>query len=268
MKTIGLLAGIGRLPVEFAHAARGMGFTVIAIGLLPNVDRELATAADHFHSISIGELDKIFMTLKEYHVEKVTLLGKVTKELMFTGQVAMDLRMKKLLFSLPDNSDDTIMLAFVKELAAENISVLDQTQLLKTLMLPPGVLTKRQPTNAQLEDIKFGFDMAKKIGGLDIGQTVVVKNLAVMAVEAIEGTDACIRRGGKLCGKGAVVAKVAKPKQDMRFDVPSVGPDTLRAMIDARASALVMEAGKTLLVAREETLALADEHHITVVVME
>ncbi|MCX7781679.1 MAG: UDP-2,3-diacylglucosamine diphosphatase LpxI [Negativicutes bacterium] len=267
MKRIGLIAGVGRLPVEFARAARGMGFTVIAVGVVPGVDEELKTAAAAYYAISVGELASLLATLKKENVTAVTMLGKVTKELMFAGSVRLDERMQRLLAGLKDNSDDTIMLAFVRELAAEGIGVLDQTALLSALMPAPGVLTARPPTEAERADMEFGFQMARHIGGLDIGQTVVVKNRAVMAVEAIEGTDACIRRGGALGRGGVTVAKTAKPNQDMRFDVPGVGPDTIRAMIEAGATALVMEAGKTLLVDREKTLALANEHNITIVSM-
>lgn len=267
MKKIGLIAGVGRLPVEFARAARGMGFTVIAVGVVPGVEADLATAVDQYHAISIGELDRVLETLKLAEVKEVTMLGKVTKELMFTGEVKLDARMQKLLTSLKDSSDDTIMLAFVRELAAEGMGVLDQTALIKALMPAPGVLTRRQPTDAEKADMEFGYQMAKHIGSLDIGQTVVVKNRAVIAVEAIEGTDSCIRRSGVLSQRGAVVAKVAKPNQDMRFDVPGVGPNTIQAMIEAGATALVMEAGRTLLVDKNRTVALAEEHGITMVSM-
>lgn len=266
MKTIGLLAGIGRLPVEFAYAARAMGFTVIAIGVVPGVEEELNIAANKTYHISVGQLQNILDVLKEEQVHEVTMLGKVTKELMFSGKVALDGRMQKLLALLPDNSDDTIMLAFVRELAAEGMGVLDQTAFIRALMPAPGVLTKRQPTPEEIADMEFGFSMAKAIGGLDIGQTVVVKQCAVMAVEAIEGTDACIRRGGELGRGGVTVAKVAKPSQDMRFDVPAVGPNTLKAMCEAGAKALVMEAGKTLLVDKKTVLEIADAKGITIMV--
>lgn len=266
MKIIGLLAGIGRLPVEFAKAARAMGFTVVGIGVVPGVEEELNIAANKTHHIGVGELEKLLAVLKEEKVEQVTMLGKVTKELMFNGKVALDARMQKLLAGLPDHSDDTIMLAFVRELAAEGMGVLDQTAFIKALMPTPGVLTKRQPTAEELADMEFGFTMAKAIGGLDIGQTVIVKNCAVMAVEAIEGTDACIRRGGELGRGGVTVAKVAKPNQDMRFDVPAVGPNTLQAMCDAGAKALVMEAGKTLLVDKHKVIEIADANNITIMV--
>ena len=267
MKTIGLLAGVGRLPVEFARAARGMGFTVIAIGLVSGIDEELYKVATKTYPISVGQLQEIITTLKNEGVTEVTMLGKVTKELMFAGAVQLDGRIQKVLASLTDNSDDTIMMAFVRELAAEGLGVLDQTSFIQALMPAPGVLTIRKPTSEEQADMEFGFNMAKEIGRLDIGQTVVVKNCAVMAVEAIEGTDVCIRRGGELGRGGVTIAKVAKPNQDMRFDVPAVGPNTLEAMCAARATALVIEAGKTLLVDRQTVIKIADEHGITIVVM-
>ena len=267
MKKIGLFAGVGRLPVEFARAARGMGVHVIGIGVLPEVDPELAQVAHSYEYINIAKLDRIFKLLKREKVTEITLLGKINKELVYAHKELPDLRVLKIFSRLKNFSDDTLTLALVDELAAEGISVLDQTELLRPLMPPPGVLSKRQPTEAELADMRFGLNMAKKIGGLDIGQTVVVKNRAIMAVEAIEGTDACIRRGGQLGRGGVTVAKSAKPKQDMRFDVPGVGPDTVDSMIEAGAVALVIEAGKTLVVDRETMVNKANQHGITIVAM-
>lgn len=267
MKIIGLLAGIGRLPVEFAKAARGMGITVVAIRLLPEADEELTAVAAKTHDISVGQLDSIISALKAENVTEVTMIGKVTKELMFNGKVSMDLRMQKLLSALSDHSDDAIMLAFVKELAGEGIGILDQTALIRALMPAEGILTKRPLSPQEKIDAEFGFSMAKHMGGLDIGQTVVVKDHAVMAVEAIEGTDECIRRGGLLGRGGVLVAKVAKPQQDMRFDVPSVGVATIKAMAQAGASALVIEANKTLLIDKAKVVELADAHGIAIAVI-
>lgn len=266
MNTIGLIAGIGRLPVEFARAARGMGFAVIAVSVVPGVDAELGQEADQHFTIGLGELDKLLAVIKQENVQQVTMLGKVTKEHLFSGAARPDARMQRLLAGLPDLNDDTVMLALVKEFAGEGIGVLDQTQFIRQLMPAAGVLTKRQPTPDEEADMVFGLDMARKIGGLDIGQTVVVKHKAVMAVEAIEGTDACIRRGGQLGRGKVVVAKAAKPQQDLRFDVPSVGPDTLAAMIEINAAALIIEAGKTLLVNRQKVIEMADSHDICIVV--
>lgn len=267
MEKIGLLAGIGRLPVEFARAARGMGFGVIAVAVVPEVDEDLSEAADQFVHISIGELDRVIGVLKSANVSRVTMLGKVTKELLFSGSVRLDDRIKKMFAGLPDHSDDTIMLGFVRELASEGIGVFDQTMLIRSLMPAAGVLTKRAPTPDEEADMEFGFTMAKAIGGLDIGQTVVVKNRAVMAVEAIEGTDACILRGGQLSRGCATVVKVAKPDQDLRFDVPAVGLNTIRSMCEVQAKALAIEAGGTLLVDREKVIKMADDCGITIVAM-
>lgn len=267
MKKIGLLAGIGRLPVEFARAACGMGVHVIAVGMLPEVDAELAKIVPVYEQIHIAKLDRIFKVLKREKVTEVTLLGKINKELVYAHRELPDFRVLKIFARLKNFSDDTVTLALVEELANEGITVVDQTELLKPLMPEPGLLSRRKPTEAELADMRFGLAMAKRIGGLDIGQTVVVKNRAVMAVEAIEGTDLCIRRGGQLGRGGVTVAKSAKPRQDMRFDVPGVGPDTIDSMLDAGATALVIEAGKTLVVDRELMVEKADRNGICIVSM-
>ena len=265
MEKIGLLAGVGRLPVLCARAAQALGIEVSAVALLPGVDEELAAAAADCRAINIAQLGKIIDYLKERGVTKVTLLGKVTKELLFAGTHEQpDLRMMQLLMTLPDKKDDTIMLAFVRELAKEGMEAFDQTVLLKALMPPAGTLTKREPTEAERADMEMALAMAKEIGRLDVGQTAVVKNKAVMALEAIEGTDACIRRGGELSGGGAVIGKAAKPQQDMRFDVPTVGPDTIDSMLAAGAKALALEAGRVLVVDRERVVAMAEENGITI----
>lgn len=267
MKKIALLAGVGRLPVEFAKAARGLGYTVLAISLVPGTEHDLAEAAAELKHISVGQLDQIIQTLKEWQVQDVTMIGKVTKELLYTGQISLDDRLKKLLLTLPNQNDDTLMLAFVRELAQEGLRALDQTELLRSFMPQAGVLTKAQPNPAMVKDMEFGLAMAKQLGGLDIGQTVVVKDGAVMAVEAIEGTDAAILRGGKLAGQGAIVAKAAKPQQDQRFDVPSVGLKTVESIVAVNGAGLVIEAGRTLLVDQEQVLALAEKHGLVIAVM-
>ena len=245
MEKVGLLAGVGRLPVEVAKAARAKGYEVCCVKLLPQCDEELDSCTAVCEAISIAKLDKIFKFLKKHEVKNVTMIGKVTKELLFAKKVLPDFRMMKVLMSLPDRKDDTIMLAFVRELRKEGMEVFDQTALLHTLMPHHGTLTKLEPTEAQRRDMEYGFRVAKELGRLDIGQTVVVKDLAV----------------------GAVVVKVAKPQQDSRFDVPTVGEDTLRGMIAVGAKALAIEADRTLVVDREHVAALADANGITIVSM-
>ena len=266
METLGLLAGIGHLPVDVAKSAKKLGYNVAAIAVVPETDPELPENVDVFYDINVGKLGKIIKTLKQHNVKNVTMIGKVTKEVLYkNGAIVPDLTAIRLLASLPDRKDDTIMNALVKLVEGEGMHVMDQSELIKPLLPEPGVLTKRKPTEQEWEDMRFGFRMAKELGRLDIGQTVVVKNRAVMALEAIEGTDACILRGGFLGKGGVIVAKTAKPAQDKRFDIPSVGTDTLTSMIHAGASGIVIEAGRTLLVDRERTLAMADEKGITVV---
>ena len=170
---------------------------------------------------------------------------------------------------MTDSAVDLASAALVKAASSNKtaLEVFDQTELIRKLMPGKGVLTKRQPTTEELQDMEFGFRMAKEIGRMDVGQTVVVKDMAVMALEAIEGTDACILRGGKLAGGGAVVAKVAKPEQDSRFDVPTVGLKTMQMMVETKASALVIEAGATLFVEQDDVIALAEANGITIVAM-
>ena len=264
-KTLGILAGVGHLPVDLTLGAKAAGYTTVAIGVVPGVDQELSKVADFYYDIHVGKIGKIFDALKKHDVKEVTMIGKVTKEILYSeGKIVPDWQAVKLLMSLPDRHDDTIMNAIVAKLESLGMRVQNQTIFLKDLLPEPGVLTTRKPTADEAADMEYGFAMATKIGGMDIRQTVVVKNKAIMAVEAIEGTDACILRGGSL-GKGVIVAKTAKPAQDNRFDMPSVGTKTLESMIKAGAVGLVMEAGQTLLVERERTLALANEHNITIV---
>jgi DUF1009 family protein len=266
-KTLGVLAGVGHLPVDVVLGAKKDGYRTVVIGLVPGTHEELPRVADVFYAINIGKVGKIFKTLQKENVNEVTMIGKVTKEILYSGGVLVpDWQALKILMSLPDRHDDTIMNALVAKLESMKIHVMDQTLFLKDIMPKPGVLSKRKPTNEEWEDMKYGFAMAKKIGGLDIGQTVVVKNKAIMAVEAIEGTDACILRGGKL-GKKAIVAKTAKPAQDHRFDVPGVGVKTMESMIASGCAGIVMEAGRTLFVEQERALKLADEHGLVVVAM-
>ena len=270
MEVLGVLSGIGHLPVEVARSAKSLGYQVVAVGVVPGIDEELEPSVDYYYDINIGKIGKIISTLKKHKVTKVTkvtMIGKVTKEVLYkAGAIVPDLRAIKILASVPDRKDDTIMNAIVKELEGEGIEVMDQTILIKPLLPQPGVLTKRKPTEAELADMEFGFEMAKAIGGLDIGQTVVVKNRAVMAVEAIEGTDACILRGGYLGKGGVIVAKAAKPSQDQRFDIPGFGTKTLESMIYAGATGIVIEAGNTLIAEREKVIELADKHNITILV--
>lgn len=267
MERLGILAGAGKLPVECARAAQQLGYEIYAVGLLADSDPAIAQFSKDYQFISVAQLDAILNHLKTNGVQKVTMIGKVTKELLFNGAIQPDMHMLQLIMSLPDRRDDTIMLAFVRELGKAGIQTFDQTALIRKLMPRRGTITQREPTDVERQDMEFGFRIAKELGRLDIGQTVVVKNRAVMALEAIEGTDACIERGGLLAHGGAVVAKVSKPQQDNRFDVPAVGYRTVEQMAKVGATALAIEAGKTLLVERAKMISFADANGISIVAM-
>jgi DUF1009 family protein len=264
---LGLIAGMGGLPLALAAEARKMGHYIVAIALQPPADDSLKPLADEFHKISVGRFGGLLSLLKKQSITNVVMAGKIPKTLLYENKASIipDLKAIKLLFSLKNHSDDTIMSAVVRELENKGITVHKTTDFTKNLLVPEGVMTSRKPSKKDLQDIEFGWGVAKNIGGLDIGQTVVVKNLAVMAVEAIEGTDKAISRGGKLAEKDGVVIKVSKPQQDMRFDVPVVGIETLRTMQKVSARVLALEADKCIIVDREKFIKEADESGIVVV---
>lgn len=265
MKKLGLISGRGELPIAVAEAARSKGYFVFAIGLEPVAETALADSVDEIKWINVGKLGSIIDALKKAGIKEAVMAGKVPKSLLYKSKIIPDLRAAKVLFSLKDRSDDAILLAITKELEKDGITLLNTTDFSSRLLTPEGVLTKDAPSEDEWKDIAFGFKMAKEIGKLDIGQTVVVKNQAVMAVEAIEGTDEAIRRGGGLAGQGAVVIKVSKPQQDMRFDVPVVGMDTLKTMSEANARVLALEVKKSIILNREELLKKADKLKISIV---
>ncbi|KPK02923.1 MAG: hypothetical protein AMK71_00650 [Nitrospira bacterium SG8_35_4] len=268
-KRLGIIAGMGDLPVAVAQEAKKAGYTVIGVALQPPADDSLKSVADDFHTISIGRFGGLINLLKKLSVKEAVMAGKVPKSLLYENKkdIIPDLKAVKLLFSLMNRSDDTIMTAVVHELEKNGVTIHDTTKFTKNLLAPEGVLTSNKPSKEQYEDIEFGWSIAKKIGGLDIGQTIVVKNKSVMAVEAIEGTDQAIQRGGLLAGKNAVVIKVSKPEQDMRFDVPAVGADTLASMTGTEARVLALEAGKCIIIDRESFIRKADNAGIVVVGM-
>jgi len=266
-KRLGIIAGMGDLPVAVAREAKKAGYTVIGVALQPLADDSLKSVADDFHTISIGRFGGLINLLKKLSVKEAVMAGKVPKGLLYENKkdIIPDLKAVKLLFSLMNRSDDTIMAAVVQELEKNGVTIHNTTTFTKNLLTPEGILTSKKPSKEQYEDIEFGWSIAKKIGGLDIGQTIVVKNKAVMAVEAIEGTDRAIERGGQLAGKDAVVIKVSKPQQDMRFDVPAVGADTLASMSRTEARVLALEAGKCIIIERDSFINNANKSGIAVV---
>ena len=269
MAKVGLIAGIGNLPVEFMRAAQHEGYEVVVISVVTDGAPELQAEADAYYQISVFKSDTVIKTFLKEGVTDVTMLGKVTKEHLYKKITTIpDMRTIKLLNRLRNRKDDTIMLAIVDELEKEGLSVADQTKYMRSLMPPVGVMTTRKPTETEQLDIEFGFTLAKQMGALDIGQTVVVKEQAAMAIEAIEGTDECIKRGGALGREGAVVVKTAKPNQDVRFDVPAVGMKTLESMIAGNCKVLAMEAKRTIFVEQEAVLQKANELGIVICAVE
>jgi DUF1009 family protein len=265
MMKLGLIAGKGDLPKAIASEAKAQGYTVIAIALDPLADKSLSSYVDETKRVNVGKFGKIIDSMKQCGIKKAVMAGKVSKTLLYESNITPDLRAVKLLFSLKNRSDDSIMLAITKELEKEGIQLLDITHFSSRILTPEGVLTKKKPTKDEWKDIAFGWKLAKEIGRLDIGQTVVVKNQAVMAVEAIEGTDEAIKRGGRLAGTGAVVVKVSKPNQDMRFDVPVVGLDTLHAMIEVGARVLSVESNKSIFLDKEKIVTESNKAGISIV---
>ncbi|MGB9715484.1 MAG: LpxI family protein [Thermodesulfovibrionales bacterium] len=266
MKKIGLIAGTGDLPKIIALEARKQGYIVSAIALEPLADKTLSSFVDEIEWVNVGKFGKIIKTLKKLSIKEVVMAGKVSKSLLYyKSKIIPDLRAIKFISSLKDRSDDSILSAVADEMGKEGIKLLNILSFSLDLLTPEGVLTRKSPTKYEWLDITFGWRIAKEIGKLDIGQTVVVKDQAVMAVEAIEGTDETIRRGGKLAGKGAVIVKVSKPDQDMRFDIPVVGLDTLKTMIEVEASVLAAEVGKSIILNKERVIEESDKAGIILV---
>lgn len=265
MKTIGIIAGNGRFPILSAHKARNEGYRVVVCGMEREADPILRGLAHAFKWVKIGQLKKMRDFFWKENVREAIMAGKIEKTRIFQENVRPDLDMVKVLMKTRNFKDDSLLAGIAGYLHQEGIELLDSTLFSKDLMPGPGILGKHKPSREVREDIEFGFEIAKQVAGLDIGQTVVVKKRAVLAVEAIEGTDLAISRGAELGKEKIVVVKVAKPNQDMRFDVPAVGLRTLEALACAKACALGFEADKTLLIDREEVIQAANRHRIALV---
>ncbi|MCS7306798.1 MAG: UDP-2,3-diacylglucosamine diphosphatase LpxI [Thermoguttaceae bacterium] len=275
---LGLVAGWGRYPVFLAEALRRDGYEVYCVGVWGEADPGLAEKCKKFQWIGLGKLGQAIRFFQQYGVRQVLMAGKVHKTHLFQPWAwvrhfpdwhTIRLFIPHLLTRRKDCRDDTILRAIVDAFAAEGIQIRPPTELVPELLLGPGQLTDRAPTPWQWKDIQFGWRIAKHIGALDIGQTVVVKDQAVLAVEAIEGTDACIRRAGSLCPAGGfTVVKVAKPQQDMRFDVPTIGLGTLESIRSAGGAVLAVEAHRTILVEHDQFLRQANQAQLVVVALE
>jgi len=265
---LGLIAGNGRFPFLVLDAARGAGHDVTVIALKEETFPELAELAARpptapLHWISIGQLGACVTALKDARVERAVMAGQVKHTKLF--DIRPDWALGRVLMRLATKNTDSIIAGVADVLRDEGIELLDSTAFLGPLMARSGTLTRRAPTADEQADFAFGYRIADLVAGLDIGQTIVVKSAAVVAVEAMEGTDAVIARAGDLAGAGTCVVKVAKPNQDMRFDVPVVGVSTIVAMKTAGATALSIDAGKTLMIDGDAIVNAADQAGISIV---
>jgi DUF1009 family protein len=267
MARIGLVAGAGELPAVFAKEAKRKGDEVIAFGLKGITAPKLEALVDKMHWFEWGQLQKAIFTGLTERVKSVVWLGKVDKSVILKDEKKLDAISQNIYGNLRDKTDSSIMKGISAVLDKVGIEVLEVTSYLSGLMPSAGVLTDRKPTAAEEKDIEKGKEIARELAKFDIGQTICIKDGCVLALEGPEGTDAAIKRAGELSGGGFAVIKMARPNQDMRFDVPLVGPATLNALISAKGTLLAMEKSKTLLIDRDEVISLANRSGISVIII-
>lgn len=271
-RRVGLLAGAGRFPISFAEAARKQGHHVYGVGVMGMADPALREICYSYVEAPLARIGRAITLFKKARINRVVMAGKIEKTVLF-----QPFRMLRLLpdwrtihmwlcYARRDRRDDTLLLAVIREFERDNIFFDSALDYCPELLVNHGFLTKRKPTESQWRDIRFGWELAKEMGRLDVGQSVIVNDMAVIAVEAIEGTDRAIRRSAELCRRGGfTVVKVAKPQQDMRFDVPTIGAQTIRTMHESGGRVLAIESGKTIILDEAEVIELADKLGIAVV---
>lgn len=263
----GLIAGNGKFPFLVIEGAKKQGASLAVVAIREETDKRIEEVADKVVWVGIGQLGKMISFFRKEGVSKAIMAGQVKHVQIFSGALP-DLRMVKMLFGLKQRNTDSLIGAVAAELARDGIELIDSTYFIQDRLAQPGVLTRRKPDSVEQGNIEYGLKIAHEIARLDLGQTIVVRAKACVAIEAMEGTDACVKRAGELARGKLTVVKVAKPNQDMRFDVPVVGTPTIRTMSEAGATCLCLTAGKTLMFDKEEMLALADEKKIAVVAVE
>lgn len=261
MAELGLIAGNGPLPVLVAREARARGVSLVAVGHVGETWEELEQHVARMIWVRVGELGVLIHALREAGLKQVMMLGGIDKQRALKD-LKIDERGWRLLRKLSARGDDTLLGALARELEDEGIRVVGSQEWLAPWLAPSGPMTARQPTAQERKDIRLGVEVLVHLGALDIGQAVVVKEGVILALEAVEGTDQAVLRGGKLGGAGTVVVKGSKPQQDMRFDVPVVGLGTIRSMLGVGSTVLALETGRTLLLDREEMLRVADSEGI------
>jgi DUF1009 family protein len=264
VKRLGLIAGNGKFPLILAEQAKKEGYSLVAIAHRGETLKEIENLIDEVTWIYVGQLGKMIRTLLRARVSEAVMAGGIRK-VKFLENFRPDLRGARFLARMKHKDDDALLRGVAEELQREGIKIVDSTLCLSQIVPLEGVLTKRSPNASEWEDIRFGFRIAKEVGGLGIGQTVVVKKRIVIAVEALEGTDAAIARAGALAKSGFVAVKVSKPRQDLRFDVPAAGVETIRRLHETGGTALAVEAGRTILLEKDVLLKAADDFGMAVV---
>lgn len=267
MEKIGLIAGNRKFPLLFAQSAKNKGYYIVAVAIKGDTERSLNRLADKIHWVGLGELQKLIDIFKSEGITKVVMAGQVSPHRLFSKEVARSAELQALLAAIKDKKADSIFGAVATRLNEAGLSLEDSRTLMEPFIPRKGTLTRRAPDFREWEDIYFGFDTAKAIAYLDIGQTVAVKDKTVIAIEAFEGTDRLIRRAGRVARGGITVVKVSKPKQDMRFDIPVIGLNTIKNLVRAGARCLAVEAGKTLFLDQQSSVKLADRKGISIVAL-
>ncbi|MDD4980968.1 MAG: UDP-2,3-diacylglucosamine diphosphatase LpxI [Candidatus Omnitrophica bacterium] len=265
MEKIGLIAGNRRFPILFCEAARKRNYSVVAVAIKGDTSPKIKKCADKVYWIGLKEFSRLFEIFKSEGITKIVMAGQISPYRLFSKDIDKDAELKELLERVKDKKADTLFTAVAEKLRMSGFELIDSTTFVEGLLPAKGVLTRREPNLREWEDINFGRELAKAIAALDIGQTVAVKHKAIVAVEALEGTDNLIRRAGRIARGGIIVVKVSKPKQDMRFDIPVIGLNTVKNLIRAKAACMAIEAAKTLFIDKEESIRLADKKGIALV---
>jgi hypothetical protein len=265
MEKIGLIAGNRKFPLLFCEAAKRKGYTVIAVAIKRDTSPKINKLADKVYWLGLADFNRIFEIFNSAGVKNVVMAGQISPARLFSREVKNSEVIQQILSSIRNKKADTIFGAIADKLEAHGLKLLDSSTFVEGLLAKKGALTRIEPDKSTWDDIRFGFDLAKSIGALDIGQTVAVKDRAIVAVEALEGTDNLIRRAGKIARGGITVIKAAKPKQDMRFDIPVIGLKTIQNLIKAGAKCLAVEADRTLFIDRDVAVRLADRRGVSIV---
>ena len=262
--SFGLIAGNGQFPFLVVEGARRAGHSLAVVAIKEETDKRIDEIAENVEWVGVGQLGKMISAFKRQGVTKAIMAGQVKHVQIFSGSLP-DVRMFKMLWNLPKRNTDALIGGVAEELAKEGIELIDSTYFIPDHLARKGILTKRGPSETEFANIDYGLHIAHEIARLDLGQTIVIRASACVAIEAMEGTDATIQRAGQLANGKLTVVKVAKPDQDMRFDVPVIGRPTIEAMVNAGATCISITAGKTLIFDRDDVISSANKHKIAIV---